>query len=93
MALVQDTDITSVDYTGQTLDAHLLIANGTVTLNYVITPANVSIAQEQADVGTGAATTLLSYFDTSAGTLSASGETHAATLSTRFGGTIDTYFS
>lgn len=96
MPLTQDATLTrSADQvTGQTLGVHLHIGNGQVKLAYVAQPSNILLTQETADVGSGAATTLLSYFDTATGELTGTGETHAKTLSVGgYGGTIDTYFS
>ncbi|HBE72454.1 MAG TPA: hypothetical protein DDW52_30340 [Planctomycetaceae bacterium] len=99
MALTQDVDISETKLTGQTLGAVLTVNDETVQLYYVARPIGTILARESAAVGSGAATTLLSYFDTSTGGLSASGETHALSLSVSItgvgaiSGTLDTYFS
>lgn len=94
MPLEQDVSIEIVSETisGQTLGASLRIENGLVTLNYLISPRARIIAQDTAEVGSGAATTLLSYFDTATGLLTESGETHAQTVAYN-GATIGDYFS
>ncbi len=91
MALTQDVDIAETKFTGQTLVANLNFNNGTVRLSYVASPANQTLASDSADIGSAAATTLLTWYDQSTGLLTAAGETQAKTKAYN-GNTLDTYF-